>query len=173
MSHLILTGSEITFSPDEIIVSKTDTKGLITYTNTTFCKVAGYTEKELLGQPHSIIRHEAMPRCVFKLVWDYIQTGREIFGYVVNKTKYNDYYWVLAHITPSYDENHTIVGFHSNRRVPEQRIINGIISPLYAQLLEIEQSTNNRKDGMMQAYHHLVGILESKRMDYDEFILSL
>ncbi|HNS44499.1 MAG TPA: PAS domain S-box protein [Alphaproteobacteria bacterium] len=173
MPELILPGKEVTFSPDEIIVSKTDTKGIITYTNSTFCKVAGYTERELLGQPHSIIRHEAMPRCVFKLVWDFVQSGREIFGYVVNKNKFGDYYWVFAHVTPSLDNNEKIIGFHSNRRVPDKNIITKIISPLYAQLLEIEDSMPNRKDGMMKAFDTLVGILESKGIEYDEFILTL
>ncbi len=173
MSHLHLSGQEITFSPDDIIVSKTDTKGLITYTNSTFCKISGYTEKELLGQPHNIIRHAAMPRCVFKLVWDYVQTGREMFGYLLNRTKDNDYYWVLAQITPSYDKDHTIVGYHSNRRITDQKIVSGIISPLYSRLLEIEQRPGNRKDGMMLGYQHLLETLGSKGMDYDEFILSL
>ena len=173
MPDLILPGKEVTFSPDEIIVSKTDLKGIITYTNTTFCKVAGYTEKELLGQPHSIIRHAAMPRSVFKLVWDTIQNGREIFGYVVNKTRNNDYYWVLAHVTPSFDDNNNIVGYHSNRRVPDKDIINNVIAPLYAQLLQIEESLPSRKDGMNKAFDTLVGILEEKGIGYDEFILTL
>lgn len=173
MSTLILPGKEITFSNDEIIVSKTDLKGLITYTNTTFCEVAGYTERELLGQPHSIIRHDAMPRCVFKLIWDRIQQGCEIFGYVVNKTRFNDYYWVLAHVTPSFDDDMKIVGYHSNRRVPDRRVVESIISPLYAQLLEIENSTSNRKDGMNKAFDTLVNIIEQKGIEYDEFILTL
>ncbi|HOO52110.1 MAG TPA: PAS domain S-box protein [Alphaproteobacteria bacterium] len=173
MATLPLSGKEVTFSSDEIIVSKTDLKGQITYTNTTFCKVAGYTEKELLGKPHSIIRHDSMPRCVFKLIWDRIQAGCEIFGYVVNKTRDGDYYWVLAHVTPSYDTNDNLIGYHSNRRVPEKRIINEIISPLYAQLLQIENSTSNRKDGMNKAYQHLLSILKEKGIEYDEFILTL
>ncbi|MCA9257049.1 MAG: PAS domain S-box protein, partial [Phycisphaerales bacterium] len=66
---LILTGRERTFGEDEIIVSKTDVKGRITYANEVFIRVAGYTEDELLGKPHNIIRHPDMPRCVFKLLW--------------------------------------------------------------------------------------------------------
>ncbi len=63
------TGSEIFFPENEIIVSKTDLKARITYANQTFCHLAGYTESELMGQPHSIIRHPDMPRAVFKLLW--------------------------------------------------------------------------------------------------------
>ncbi len=173
MAQLLLTGREVTFSPDEIIVSKTDLKGNMTYVNQTFCTVSGYREPELLGKPHSLIRHAAMPRCVFKLIWDKVQAGQEIFGYVVNQTKNGDYYWVLAHVTPSFDESTKIVGYHSNRRVPDKRIVTDVISPLYAGLLAIENKSANRKDGMMKAFDHLVGLLNSKGLDYDEFILSL
>ncbi|HPQ51227.1 MAG: PAS domain S-box protein [Alphaproteobacteria bacterium] len=173
MNRLILPGQEVTFAKDAIIVSKTDPKGIITYTNPTFREIAGYTETELLGKPHSIIRHEAMPRCVFKLIWDYVQAGHEIFGYVVNKTKDGNYYWVLAHVTPSLDNQQNMIGYHSTRRVPDKNIVDTIINPLYAQLLEIENSVNNRKDGMMKAHDHLIELLNSKGIDYDRFILTL
>jgi len=71
-----LTGVERFFDDDEIIVSKTDLKGRITYANTVFNRVAGMGEKELIGAPHSIIRHPEMPRCVFKLLWDTIEAAR-------------------------------------------------------------------------------------------------
>src|SRR5690349_19372657 len=64
------TNVEVFFDKDDIIVSKTDLKGHITYANKTFCEIAGYTEREVVGQPHSIIRHPEMPRAVFKLLWD-------------------------------------------------------------------------------------------------------
>ncbi len=73
------TGRERTFHEDEIIVSKTDLKGVITYANQVFVRVAGYSEQELLGQPHNLIRHPDMPKCVFKLLWDTISQGNEIF----------------------------------------------------------------------------------------------
>lgn len=93
-----LTGVERTFDPDQFIVSKTDLKGRITYANKVFLDIADYTEAEILGQPHSVIRHAHMPRCVFRLLWERIQTGREIFAYVVNAAKNGDHYWVLAHV---------------------------------------------------------------------------
>ena len=63
------------FGPDEIIVSKTNPKGLITYANRVFIEISGYSEAELLGKPHNILRHPDMPRCVFKLLWDTISAG--------------------------------------------------------------------------------------------------
>ena len=74
------TGTERTFENDEIIVSKTDSKGRITYANDVFLKLALYEESEVLGAPHSLVRHPDMPRAVFKLLWDTIQAGEEIFA---------------------------------------------------------------------------------------------
>ena len=116
--HTQPTGNERTFGRDEVIVSKTDAKGVITYANRTFMKVAGFEEDELLGAPHSIIRHPDMPRCVFKLLWDTLAAGREIFAYVVNMAKNGDHYWVFAHVTPSIGLSGDLLGYHSNPSRP-------------------------------------------------------
>ncbi|MAO57087.1 MAG: chemotaxis protein [Rhodospirillaceae bacterium] len=168
-----LTGREAFFEDDEIIVSKTDLKGHITYANDVFLKIAGYTEAEVLGKPHSLIRHPHMPRCVFKLLWDTIAGGDEIFAYVVNRCKNGDHYWVLAHVTPSRNTNGDIIGYHSNRRVPDRKIIEGTITPLYEQLRKKEESFDNRKEGMNAAFNDITELLESKGVAYDEFIATL
>ncbi len=67
-----------------------------------FLTIAGYTEREVLGQPHSMIRHPDMPRGVFALLWETIASGSEIFAYVVNLAKNGDHYWVFAHVTPTF-----------------------------------------------------------------------
>lgn len=167
-----LTGVERTFADDEIIVSKTDIKGRLVYANNTFLEVADYTEAEVIGQPHSMIRHPDMPRCVFKLLWDSISAGKEIFAYVVNRTKFGDHYWVLAHVTPTLDADGTIRGYHSNRRVPDAKALD-VIKPLYAELKTEEDRHSNRKDGMMAGYNLLLDKLLKTGMEYDEFILSL
>src|SRR5208337_1146296 len=114
MSRVTPTTTERFFNTDDIIVSKTDLTGRITYANKVFCDICGYSEAELVGAQHSIIRHPDMPRAVFKLLWDTIQEGREIFAYVKNMAKNGDYYWVFAHATPSYDAAGRIIGFHSS-----------------------------------------------------------
>jgi len=126
-----VTGVEQFFDDDELIVSKTNLKGHLTYTNDVFTRIAGYTAQELKDQPHSIIRHPQMPRCVFALLWLTIQDGREIFAYVINKCKNGDHYWVIAHVTPSRNSSGSIIGFHSTRRVPERSIVDEKIIPLY------------------------------------------
>ena len=167
------TGVERFFEEDEIIVSKTDPTGRITYANPVFLRLYGGTEEEVIGQPHSLVRHPEMPRCVFKLLWDTLGAGHEIFAYVKNMSKNGDHYWVLAHATPSYDDSGQVVGFHSNRRVPSRKTIDEVIAPLYKTLLEIENKHANSKEGMNEAFNTLVGILNDKGVEYDEFIFSL
>lgn len=85
-------GHERTLGRDEIIVSKTDTRGRLTYVNRTFMSIADYSEAELLGKPHNVIRHPDMPRTIFKLLWDRIAAGQEIFAWVKNRTKDGGFY---------------------------------------------------------------------------------
>lgn len=80
---------EIFLQEDSLITSKTDLKGKIVYANDDFLKYAGYTMGEVLNKPHNIVRHEEMPKTVFKYLWDYLKEGKEIFAYVKNKTKDN------------------------------------------------------------------------------------
>jgi len=173
MSHSITpTNQEIFFEPDEIIVSKTDPKGRLTYVNDVFMRISGYDERELLGKPHNIIRHPDMPRAVFKLLWDTLISGQEIFAYVKNMSKNGDHYWVFAHVTPSFDANGMVIGCHSNRRVPTRKAIEAI-APVYAELLAIEAKHRNGKDSLAAGFHKFVEFVKSKRMGYAEFVLSL
>lgn len=167
-----LTGLERTFDADEFIVSKTDTKGRITYANTVFLRVSGYAEDEVIGQPHSILRHPDMPRCVFQLLWERIGAGREIFAYVVNTARNGDHYWVNAHVTPSFGPDGGVTGFHSNRRKPERRQIEAI-EPLYRTLRAEEERHEDRKAGLLAGTAMLDSILLEKGIGYDEFVHSL
>ena len=166
------TGVERTFGQDEIIVSKTDLKGRITYANRVFLQVAGYTEREVLGAPHSLIRHPDMPRSVFQLLWDTIQGGREVFAYVVNLAKNGDHYWVLAHVTPTFDDAGKIVGYHSMRRLPARTAVEKARG-LYAALCAEERRHTNRTEGLAAATRLLQTELAAAGMTYEEFAFSL
>jgi PAS domain S-box-containing protein len=166
------TGRESPFAEDEIIVSKTDLKGRITYANDVFQRVSGYALEELVAQPHSIIRHPDMPRCVFRLLWETIESGGEIFAYVLNMARNGDHYWVFAHVTPSFDAAGRIAGYHSNRRKPEPAQI-AKVAPLYQLLLAEERRAEDRKQGMHAAHERLALILKEQRVSYDEFVFSL
>lgn len=166
------TNVEVFFDPGDIIVSKTDVKGRITYANRVFCSIAGYREEELLGQPHNLIRHPDMPRAVFKLLWDTLLAGEEIFAYVKNMTKKGDHYWVFAHATPSYGRDGQVIGFHSNRRSPNREIIENVIAPLYADLLR-EERARRGKESLSAGYQHLMNFVDARKMSYDQLVFSL
>ncbi len=153
-------------------MSKTDLKGRITYANHVFLEIAGYREAEILGQPHDIIRHPDMPRCVFKLLWDTLEAKQEIFAYVKNMAKTGDFYWVFAHVTPTFDEQGRVTGYHSSRRVPERKQVD-LFDDVYRQLLSVERQHTDWRSGMEAAGKTLREIISSKGMEYDEFIFSV
>ena len=170
---LALTGVLRTFGEDEILVSKTDLKGRITYCSEAFLSISGYTYSELMGKPHNTIRHPEMPRTAFRLLWEAIGQEKEIFVYVVNRCKNGDEYWVYAHVTPSYDPKGTLTGYHSNRRLPDMRIVNEIIKPIYQTLREREGAAPNARQGVEAGAQMMADILGDKGMSYDEFVHSL
>lgn len=162
-----MANNELTFGDEEFIVSKTDLNGKITYGNALFIQMSGYSELELIDQPHNILRHPDMPAVVFKLLWSQVRAGKEIFAYVKNKTKNGDFYWVFAHVTPSFDSNRKISNFHSVRRKPSAKALS-VIKPLYASLLQKEKTA-----GVAATEEMLNQLLKDKGVSYDEFILSL
>ena len=166
------TGRESSFGEHELIVTKTDLKGRITYANDVFLRVSHLTLKGALGQPHSIIRHPEMPRAIFKLLWETIEAKREIFAYVVNLATNGDHYWVFAHVTPSLDGQGNITGYHSNRRKPRPEQV-ARIGSLYRTLLEAERQPANRKDGLVRSTELLHNMLRERGVAYDEFIFSV
>ncbi len=166
------SGVERFFDEDEIIVSKTDPNGLITYTNDVFVRVSGYAEGDLIGAPHSIIRHPDMPRAVFKLLWDTVQQRQEIFAYVLNMSRTGDHYWVFAHVTPTFGPAGQIVGYHSNRRVPSRAAI-AQVKPLYDGLLAEERKHAGKLDALAASSRILAEILRDVGMRYDEWVWSI
>lgn len=95
-----ITDNEIDFPEGQILVSKTDAKGIITYANPAFVKISGFSEEELLGKNHNIVRHPHMPPEAFKDLWDTVKQGDTWTGLVKNRAKSGDYYWVKANVTP-------------------------------------------------------------------------
>ena len=156
---------------DDFIVSKTDTKGIITYGNRTFIEFAGYSSEELICTNHNIIRHPDMPRGAFKLLWDTVSNGREFNAYVKNLSKDGGFYWVFANITPDFDEKGQIVGYFSVRRKPRASAIR-TISEVY-RLMCAEEHRIGGKEGMAASIALLTKILEDKGMSYEELVFSI
>jgi len=172
MAKTVPNGREIHFGDEEIIVSKTDLKGRITYANDVFAKVSGYSEAELLGKPHNLIRHPDMPACVFQLLWDVIEQRQEIFAYVINMAKDGGHYWVFAHVTPSFDLAGHHIGYHSNRRVPYVDALPAVKS-LYAALCAEERRHPNKKEAIAASTAILMKILTEQGKSYGEFVFGL
>lgn len=151
----------------DFIVSKTDSKGIITYCNKIFIEMSGYNEYELLGVNHNIVRHPDMPQVAFKVAWDLVKSGKEFFGFVKNLRKDGGFYWVFTNISADYDLQGNIIGYTSVRRKPNSAALQTII-PLYKDLLLAEQR------GGMNASGAAVGeLLASKNMEYNELIMAL
>ena len=110
-----LTGKEQEVAEGETIVSQTDLHGTIVSVNDTFVRVSGYTREELIGQPHSLLRHPDVPKAAFKDLWKTIQSGKPWTQLVKNRCKNGDYYWVEANVTPVL-KNGDVVGYLSVRR---------------------------------------------------------
>lgn len=171
------TTIERVLNDHDFIVSKTDTKGIIKYGNRIFIAMSGYSEAELLGANHNIIRHPDMPRCIFQLLWDTLEQQHEVFAYVKNLCKDGSFYWVLANITPSFDANGRVVGYFSVRRKAQPSAI-ATISEIYARLLAEERRVESgqaarRKESIAASSALLREFLHSKNMTYEQYILSI
>jgi len=165
------TNKERVMRDSDFIVSKTDTKGRITYGNQTFIEFSGFSEKELINTQHNIIRHPDMPRGVFEFLWQTIKTGKEFSGYVKNMSKDGGFYWVFANVTASFDPKKNIIGYYSVRRKPSREAIN-VASSIYKEMLQVEQNSVT-KDATSNSIGLLVGKLQKLGIDYDTFVHSI
>lgn len=165
------TDKELVMRETDFIVSKTDTKGRITYGNRIFNEFAGLPERELLGKQHNIIRHPDMPRTVFNLLWERIKNGKEIFAYVKNMSADGSYYWVYANVTASRNKNNEVVGFYSVRRKPSAKSMQ-VIPQLYADIRAKENSVP-AKDQIAEGTKMLEQKLSAAGVTYDQFVYQL
>jgi PAS domain S-box-containing protein len=160
--------NEIKLSNKRYIVSKTDAKGIIEYGNDYFVEISGYSEAELIGQPHSIVRHPDMPKVVFKMMWDRINRGKNIMAVVKNLAKDGSYYWVVTEFEPKVDPiTNEILSHTAFRKAAPQKAIDTMM-PIYQKLLEIEKT-----GGMEASEKYLRGFFEDNKTTYDEFIDKL
>ena len=132
-----LLDQEVPFPEGRLIVSRTDLQGRITHCNPSFVAMSGYTEAELIGQAHSILRHPDMPAAAFADLWQTIQAGDKWTGYVKNLRKDGRYYWVFAVVIPNI-RNGEIVSYTSVRRKPAARKV-AAASALYRTMLGEER----------------------------------
>ena len=153
-------------------MSKTDARGVIQYANDVFLRVSAYPEDQVIGQPHSLIRHPEMPRGVFHLLWQTISAGQELFAYINNLAGDGAHYWVLAHVTPSFGPDGSVVGYHSNRRLPEPSAV-AAIKPVYAQLRAEEARHRNAREAAAASARLVCDLIADQGKTYDQYVWDL
>jgi aerotaxis receptor len=150
---------ESPFGIDELFYSTTDPKGRILSGNAVFTRTSKYPLDEVLGQPHNIIRHPEMPRAVFRLLWEFIGSGRPIAAYVKNLAKDGSFYWVMATVVPHE------TGYLSIRLKPSSPLF-ARVQEIYKELLALEHQVEGgdsklRDRAMDAAQARLLEILAS------------
>ncbi len=157
------------FGIDELFFSTTSAKGIIQSGNDVFARVAAYEEAEMIGKPHSLVRHPDMPRCVFKLLWDTIEQGQAIAAYVKNRAKTDEPYWVMAMVTPCQG------GYLSVRLKPSTPLLD-TVKAVYPELRALELKLGgerevDRKQAMLTSTERLLEILAGAGFpDYQSFM---
>lgn len=119
---IYVTEKEFPYPEGRLIISRTDLAGNITHANEAFVELSGWAREDLIGQPHSILRHPDMPSAAFKDLWGTLKAGKKWFGYVKNLRKDGGYYWVYATAVPNI-RNGQVVGYTSVRREPSRKKI--------------------------------------------------
>ncbi|GKS69200.1 methyl-accepting chemotaxis sensory transducer with Pas/Pac sensor [Nitrosomonas sp. PY1] len=140
-----VSNTEYPIGDDTLILSTTDTKGRITFVNQTFIEVSGFSEDELIGKAHNIVRHPDMPPEAFEDLWKTLKAGRPWTGLVKNRRKNGDFYWVLGNATPLV-KNGTIIGYLSVRTKPSREMID-TVAPIYHQFINREAKNLTIKNG--------------------------
>ena len=165
--HITPTNKETILKDGEFIVSKTDLKSRILYGNEYFISISGWSEEEILGQPHNILRHPDVPQVAFKILYELLENGEEFFGFVKNIKKDGGYYWVFANITPSFNANGQTIGYHSVRRKPIEGF-KKVIEPLYKTSLDLEKN-----GGVNKSYEAVQNLLKEKHLTFNELTLGI
>lgn len=149
------------FSFEDLLISRTDKRGVIAAVNQPFQRISGYDWQELVNAPHKIVRHPDMPKAVFHLIWEKLGKGEPVGAYLKNQTKDGQHYWVLATIIALPD------GFVSVRSRPSAAALN-IIQPIYAKLLEQETEKSRTP---AEGAQDLLGILSDQGFpSYEAFM---
>lgn len=129
---------EVDVDSKKELLSETDARGVITYANENFIELSGYSEAELVGTPHSVLRHPYMPKTVFQLLWDNLKAGKPYKAIVQNRRKDGKYYWVYSEYEVLLDKSKNIRGYRS-KRYPVPKSALDEVEALYKKLLDIEE----------------------------------
>ena len=161
-----ISENEINLDMSKVIMSKTNFKGVIQYVNNYFMEVSGYTEEELIGKPHNIIRHPDMPKVIFKIMWERLLKGESIYAAVKNLTKNGDFYWVLTKFETTFDKDGNITAHYARRKALPLEI-RVVFESLYKTIIAIE------KHDIKLAEETFLEVINDSGLTYDELILEI
>ena len=159
---------EVNWNKSLVVISETDIYGRITNVNDVFCNVCGYSPEEMIGQPHSIIRHPDMPKLVFKLLWDNLKVGNNFIGVIKNLAKSGEYYWVITDFEMRRDATGNITHYIARRKSVPKAVIENYVAPLYETLLKLE-----KVGGMELSSRFFKNYLAKQGKDYIDFIIDV
>ena len=151
-----MAGEEIEVKDVDIVVSKSDEEGNITYGNPIFVKLSGYDKNELIGSPHSILRHPDMPKTIFAYLWEMLKAKKEVKVFVKNRSKNGNFYRVFAVIKPALNPDGTLRNYTSTRRRSNPKAWE-ILEPLYQEMKELEE-----KEGIDSAKARLEAFIKEQ-----------
>lgn len=167
MQSIKPTNVERELAADAFVVSMTDRNGNITYVNRTFLAISGFTEEELLGQPHNIVRDPAMPASIFKMLWQALGRGEEMALYIRSLGKDGSHHWGFSSLVPSHDGAGNVVGYYSVRRKAAPAGVS-VIGDLYRVMRDAEA-----RGGIDAGMQVLDRVLAEKGQSYEEFVFGL
>ena len=159
---------EVGWNKSQVVISETDVYGRITNVNDVFCNVCGYSPEEMIGQPHSIIRHPDMPKLVFKLLWNNLKVGNNFIGVIKNLAKSGEYYWVITDFEMRRDATGNITHYIARRKSVPKAVIENYVAPLYETLLKLE-----KVGGMELSSRFFKNYLAKQGKDYIDFIIDV
>ena len=166
MSLITPNNNEIILDPSKVIMSKTNSKGIIQYANNYFIEVSQYEEYELIGKPHNIIRHPDMPKIIFKVMWRKLHKGENLFTIVKNLTKNGDFYWAVTKFETTYDKDGSIMAHYARRKAVPTKA-REITEDIYKMILAIE------KHDEKLAEETFYEVLKNHNLTYDELFLEI
>lgn len=158
---------EIILDPNNVIISITDLKGTIEYCNDEFLELTGFDASILVGSKHNLLRHDEMPRALYKYIWGRLKKEEELSAIIKNNIKSGGYYWAIVDFLIRRDDDGNIIGYRSNSRPVSKKVISEI-TPIYEKLLYLENLS-----GIDLAVDFLNDYFTRRTTNYDEFIEQL
>jgi PAS domain S-box-containing protein len=166
-SRPIPTNEELKLNPSKVMMSKTNARGIIEYTNDYFIEVNGYPRQEVMGKTHSLVRNPDMPKTIFRIMWDTLKKRMGLFVIIKNLTKSGGYYWAISRIDPNFDEKGNVESFVAHSKaIPLSAITK--IEMYYQVLISLE-----KEQSVEVAEKYFLGMLNERKLTYEEFILQI